>query len=536
MTAPTRIDSSSGKRHRSVGPISPSEVKEHHEDDNSRSEDTHKARQQRQGKQTARQRLTSLLDTDSFTELWSMQSPAGAANNTIGDGDGVVTGYGTVHNRQVMVFAQDFAIRGGSLGQTHAEKIVKLLRLAERSNCPVVGLYDGGGARIQEGVAALNGCGELFHEIVRLSGIIPQISAVMGPCAGAAAYAPALTDVVFMVQDIGMMYLTGPDVVEKVTGERTTGDALGGVEVHATSSGVATFAHTSEAACLEDIRYLVSLLPSSFAAAPERLDTGDPANRSIEEILDLVPANAKATYDINLVIDTVLDRDTFIEFHARWAKNIVCGLGRIDSHVVGVVANQPAVLAGVLDSDASQKAARFVSWCDAMSIPLVTLVDVPGFMPGTDVERGGVIRHGAKLLHAYCAATVPRVQVILRKAYGGAYIVMDSPATGSDISYAWPTNEVGVMGADAAVEIIHRRELAAAASPSEERTRLREEYEQRYLHPYAAAHEGLVHEIIDPTDTRRRLAQTLDLLLSDRDQRSPRSASHIHKKRGNIPL
>lgn len=467
-------------------------------------------------KLTALERIELLTDPGSFRELEAMTGPAGPGLYGAGKGDGVLTGHSKIHGQKVLVFAQDFTLRGGTFGEVHARKVARLLDLAESTRTPVVGLYDGGGARIDEGALALHGCGELFRRIVRLSGVVPQISVILGPCAGAAAYAPALTDFVFMVEGVGSMYLTGPDVVEAVTGESTTGQLLGGAGVHGRTSGVATFVHRDEVNCLEDVRYLLSLLPGSNDDPPARLHTGDEVDRSIRSVLDLVPSDPKTPYDMSRLVELLADEDTLIELHAHWGSSVICALARLDGRPVGVVANQPAVRAGVLDSESSEKAARFVQMCDAFSIPLITLVDVPGFMPGVSVESQGIIRHGAKLLHAYAAATVPRIQVIVRKAYGGAYIVMDSPSVGTDLSFAWPTNEVAVMGAEGAVEIIHRREISASENPNATRSYHRDAYRELHMHPYVAANSGLVHEVIDPTLTRQRLAEGLELLESKR--------------------
>lgn len=512
-----------------IVPTSMRRAREQHQLRQRRRESVHQASSAAQGskgKLTASERIALLTDDGSFEEWWADRRSVGGADHS---GDGVVTGSARIHGAQILVFSQDFTVRGGSLGQHHADKIVRLLQLAEQNHLPVVGLYDGGGARIDEGAAALHGCGRIFQQIVRLSGVVPQISAVLGPCAGAAAYAPALTDAVFTVRDIGTMYLTGPDVVRQVTGERCDGQSLGGADVHAAQSGVVTFAYDDEASCLADVRYLVSLLPREPHAPPPEADTGDPVDRDLTPLLDIVPVEPKLPYDVRGVVELLLDHETFLEFHQDWATNIVCGLGRLDGMVVGVVASQPAVRAGVLDSPASQKAARFVTWCDAFRIPLLTLVDVPGFMPGVDVERGGVIRHGAQLLHAYCAATVPRIQVLLRKAYGGAYIVMDSPSIGNDLSYAWPTNEVSVMGAEGAVEVLHRRELAESSDPASAREQLRQSFRAEQMHPYAAAHAGLVHEVIDPSMTRVRLASGLRTL-------ERKVVAQPSRKHANAPL
>ncbi|SEK75511.1 acyl-CoA carboxylase subunit beta [Streptacidiphilus jiangxiensis] len=467
------------------------------------------------GKLTARERLALLFDDGVFTEVEGLRR-----HRATGFGleakrphtDGVVTGWGKVHGRTVFAYAHDFRIFGGALGEAHAIKIHKLMDLAAQAGAPVVGLCDGAGARIQEGVTALAGYGGIFQRNVRNSGVIPQISVVLGPCAGGAAYSPALTDFVFMVQGTAQMFLTGPDVVQAVTGEQISQDALGGAEVHGSTSGTAHFVHQDEESCLDEVRYLLSLLPSNNREMPPTAPTADPADRRNDALLDLVPEEPGRSYDMRRVIEEIVDDGEYLEVHERWAPNIVCALARLDGEAVGVVANQPAAMAGVLDIHASEKAARFVTMCDAFNIPLVTLVDVPGFLPGVDQEHGGVIRHGAKLLYAYCNATVPRVQVILRKAYGGAYIVMDSRSIGCDVSLAWPVNEIAVMGAEGAANVIFRREIAAADEPDEARQRLVKEYRTELMHPYYAAERGLVDDVISPAETRSRLVDALAML------------------------
>jgi methylmalonyl-CoA decarboxylase subunit alpha len=485
-------------------------------------------RQHAKGKLTARQRLEHLLDSGSFTELDLFRRRAGGPGAAGPFTDGVVTGAGTVHGRRVFAYAQDFRILGGSLGEVHAAKIHKVMDLALAAGAPLVALNDSGGARIQEGVTALAGYGGIFRRNVRASGVIPQISVVLGPCAGGAAYSPALTDFTFMVRDTSYMFITGPDVIKTVTGESVTHEELGGAQVHATTSGVATFVYDDEAACLDDVRYLISLLPSNSHDRPAFCETGDPRDRRCPRLADIVPANPKVPYDAREVIAEIADHGEFMEVHGHWAGSLVCALARLGGHTVGILASQPVVRAGVLDIDASQKGARFVQMCDAFSIPLVTLVDVPGFLPGVEQEHHGIIRHGAKLLYAYCDATVPRVQVILRKAYGGAYIVMDSRSIGADLSFAWPTNEIAVMGAEAAVGVIYRKELAAADRPDELRSELIAEYTEELMHPYYASERGLVDDVIDPADTRFMVIRALDLLSEKRPELMPR-------KHGNPP-
>ncbi|WP_344634017.1 acyl-CoA carboxylase subunit beta, partial [Streptomyces glaucosporus] len=373
-------------------------------------------------------------------------------------------------------YAHDFRIFGGALGEAHAQKIHKIMDMALAAGAPLVSLNDGAGARIQEGVVALAGYGGIFQRNTRASGVIPQISVMLGPCAGGAAYSPALTDFVFMVRETSQMFITGPDVVQAVTGEQITQNGLGGADVHATTSGVAHFAYDDEASCLEEVRYLLSMLPANNRENPPVVESADPVDRRCEALVDLVPADGNRPYDMRAVIEEIVDDGEYVEVHEAWARNVVCALARIDGRVVGIVANQPSVLAGVLDIHASEKAARFVQMCDAFNIPLVTLIDVPGFLPGVDQEHGGIIRHGAKLLYAYCNATVPRVSVVLRKAYGGAYIVMDSQSIGADVTYAWPTNEIAVMGAEGAANVIFRRQIAAADDPDAAREELVKEY------------------------------------------------------------
>nr|WP_250562628.1 acyl-CoA carboxylase subunit beta [Sphaerisporangium fuscum] len=489
-------------------------------------------RQHALGKRTARERIDALLDEGSFIEL-DMYRRHQAHGMRMEDNrphtDGVITGSGTIHGRRVFVYAQDFTIFGGSLGAAHAAKIHKVMDLAISTGSPLIGLIDSGGARIQEGVVALSGYGGIFQRSVQASGVIPQISVVLGPCAGGAAYTVALADFAFMVRDTAQLYLTGPDVVEAVTGQRITHAELGGADVHGQRSGVATFVHDDEDGCLADVRYLVSMLPSNNLEYPPREApcgaTGDVRPR----LAEIVPVEPNKPYDMRLVVAEIVDDGEYIEMHEDWAQNVICLLARIDGEVVGVVGNQPMVLAGVLDVAASQKAARFVRFCDAFSIPIVTLIDVPGFLPGADQEYAGIIRHGAKLLYAYCEATVPRVHVIVRKAYGGAYIVMDSRTTGTDLSLAWPTNEVAVMGAEGAVNVIFRKELAAASDPARLRSELVAEYTEQLMHPHYAAERGLVDDVIDPVQTRAAVARGLAML---RNKRKPTP----QRKHGNVPL
>jgi acetyl-CoA carboxylase carboxyltransferase component len=489
-------------------------------------------RQHQRGKLLPRERLELLLDPGSFVELDML-----ARHRAHGFGieenraltDGVVTGWGTVGGRKIFVFAQDFTLFGGALGEVYAEKIHKVMDLAESVGAPLVGLNDGGGARIQEGVVSLAGYGGIFYRNVKASGVVPQISVVLGPCAGGAVYSPAMTDFVFMVSGISNMFITGPDVVKTVTGENVTQEELGGAMTHATKSGVATFVADDEASCIEQVRYLLSFLPANNLEDPPYFEPEDDADRRCDDIVDLIPDAPNKPYDMKKVIAEIVDDSDFFEVHALWAMNIVCGYARLDGHVVGIVGNQPQVVAGTLDIEASEKAARFVRTCDAFNIPLVTFVDVPGFLPGTDQEYGGIIRHGAKLLYAYCEATVPRVQVITRKGYGGAYVVMDSKSIGSDLAFAWPSAEIAVMGPQGAVGIIFRKEIEAAPDPDARRVELIEEYTERFANPYIAAERGYVDDVIDPRETRRVLVRSLEMLRTKKEQLPQR-------KHGNVPL
>ncbi len=489
-------------------------------------------RQHARGKLTARERLERLLDPGSFVELDML-----ARHRAHGFGieqtrpltDGVVTGWGAIEGRKVFVFAQDFTVFGGALGEVFAEKIHKVMDLAELVGCPVVGLNDGAGARIQEGVVSLAAYGGIFFRNVKASGVIPQISVILGPCAGGAVYSPAMTDFVFMVKGTSHMFITGPDVVKTVTGEDVTQEELGGAMTHASKSGVASFVAESEEACLEQVRYLLSFLPRNNLEDPPYFEPADDPDRRCEGIVELIPDAPNKPYDMKRVIAEVVDDGDFFEVHQLWAMNIVCGFARIDGHVVGIVGNQPQVLAGTLDIDASEKAARFVRVCDAFNVPLVTFVDVPGFLPGTDQEYGGIIRHGAKLLYAYCEATVPRVQIVTRKAYGGAYVVMNSKSIGADLAFAWPSAEVAVMGPQGAVNIIFRKEIDTAADAEARRAELIEEYTERFANPYIAAERGYVDDVIDPRETRRVLVRSLDMLRTKREQLPQR-------KHGNVPL
>nr|WP_244515551.1 acyl-CoA carboxylase subunit beta [Actinopolyspora xinjiangensis] len=489
------------------------------------------SRQHGRGKLTARERIDLLLDEGSFNEVEALRrhraTGFGLENNSPYT-DGVVTGWGTVLGSTVFVYAADFRVFGGALGEAYAQKIHKIMDMAVAAGAPLVSLNDGGGARIQEGVSALAGYGGIFRRSSRASGVIPQISVMLGPCAGGASYAPALTDFVFMVRDTARMFITGPDVVTAVTGREVSHEELGGVDVHSVDSGVCHFAYDDEESCLEEVRYLLSLLPSNNRELPPTVTVEDPPDRPCGGLEEKVPVDGNKPYDMREVIEEVVDHGDYLEVHERWAPNVLCVFARIAGEVVGVVANQPNHLAGVLDVSASEKAARFVQTCDAFNIPLVTLLDVPGFLPGVDQEHGGIIRHGAKLLYAYCNATVPRIQLVVRKAYGGAYIVMDSRSIGCDLSYAWPTNEIAVMGAQGAANVIFRREIAEAEDPEAVRERRVREYESELMHPYHAAERGLVDDVIPPGATRAVLAESLRMLRA-------KDADLPSRKHGNPP-
>ncbi len=490
------------------------------------------AAQHKKGKLTARERLELLLDEGTFEE-WDMFVEHRCVDFGMElqkvPGDGVVTGYGMINGRLVFVFSQDFTVFGGALSEAHAEKICKVMDQAMKVGAPVIGLNDSGGARIQEGVASLGGYAEVFQRNVMASGVVPQISMIMGPCAGGAVYSPAMTDFIFMVRESSHMFITGPDVVKTVTGEEVTLEELGGAMSHASKSGVATFVSDDEHACLEDVRYLLSFLPTNNLEQPPRVEPTDAPDRLCPMLRDILPPNANQPYDMRNVIREVMDDGEFFEYFPHWAKNIVCGFSRVNGESVGVVGNQPMMLAGVLDIESAEKAARFVRTCDAFNIPLITFVDVPGFLPGVDQEYGGIIRHGAKLLYAYCEATVPRISIITRKAYGGAYVVMDSKSIGSDLSYAWPTAELAVMGPQGAVEIVYRRELQQAADPAARRTELIAEYTEKYANPFNAAERGYVDDVIDPAETRQKIVSGLDMLRTKREELPKR-------KHGNVPL
>jgi propionyl-CoA carboxylase beta chain len=491
-----------------------------------------RARQHAEGKLSARERIDLLLDEATFEEtdkLVRHQSHEFGMNEQVIDGDGFVTGYGLIHERPAYVFAQDFTVFGGSLSESNARKIVKIMDLALKTGAPVIGLNDSGGARIQEGVHSLAGYADIFLRNTLSSGVIPQISAIMGPCAGGAVYSPALTDFVFMVDKTSYMFVTGPDVIKTVTHEDVTKEALGGAATHNSVSGVAHFQSQDDAECLRSIRELLSYLPQNNRDEAPRGDTDDPADRQDPELDSIVPAASDQPYDIKDVIRRVADHGEFFEVHEHWARNIVIGFARMDGRSVGVVANQPAHLAGCLDIDSSVKGARFVRFCDAFNIPILTFEDVPGFLPGTAQEFGGIIRHGAKLLYAYAEATVPKITVITRKAYGGAYCVMGSKHLRTDVNLAWPTAEIAVMGADGAVNIVYRREIASAENPEAVRTAKLDEFRERFASPFIAAENGFVDDVIEPRQTRPRVIRALRMLETKVDT-MPR------KKHGNIAL
>lgn len=490
------------------------------------------ARQHKKGKLTARERIAILLDDGSFEELGMFVQHT---SNDFGldknrpYGDGVITGYGTIEGRLVYVFSQDFTIFGGSLGHAHADKIVKIMNLALENGAPVIGLNDSGGARIQEGVVSLGGYADIFLQNTLASGVIPQISAVMGPCAGGAVYSPAITDFVFMVKDTSYMFVTGPNVVKTVTQEDVTSEELGGASAHTSKSGVAHFACQHDVDCLLRIRDVLGFMPQNCEEHAPTLPTSDPSERADEALDQIIPENPNKPYDMHTVIQHIVDDKRFVEVHADYASNIIVGFARLGGQSVGIVANQPAVLAGVLDIDSSRKGARFVRFCDAFNIPLIVLEDVPGFLPGTDQEWRGIIREGAKLLYAFCEATVPKITVITRKAYGGAYDVMNSKHIRGDLNYAWPSAEVAVMGPKGAVEIIYRNQIAEAADPEATEKAFTDDYRDKFANPYIAAARGYIDDVIMPSQTRHKLIRGLEMLKN-------KVAQNPRKKHGNIPL
>ena len=485
--------------------------------------------QHARGKLTARERLDLLLDADSFVELDAFVTNRNPEAETAFLGDGVVTGHGKIDGRSVFVFSQDFTVFGGSLSEAYAEKICKVMDLAMKVGAPIIGLNDSGGARIQEGVVSLGGYADIFLRNTLASGVVPQLSVVMGPCAGGAVYSPAITDFTIMVEGTSYMFVTGPNVVKAVTHEEVDAERLGGATTHTTLSGVAHLAAHDEAEALSYARRILGHLPQNNLGEAPFVETSDPFDRRDVALDSIVPDDPSTSYDMRGVIERIVDDGAFLEIQPGWAPNIITGFARLGGRSIGIVAQQPAVLAGALDIDASTKAARFVRTCDCFNVPLLTLVDVPGFMPGVEQEHGGIIRHGAKLLYAYCEATVPKLTVITRKAYGGAYDVMSSKHVRGDINLAWPTAEIAVMGAEGAVNILGRDAIAAADDADAERTRLVADYEQRFANPYVAAARGYVDDVIRPSDTRPRLIASLAMLADKRDTNPP-------KKHGNIPL
>ena len=494
--------------------------------DSVRIEKQHKA-----GKMTARERISSLLDTDSFVELDALvkhRSSNFGLDKKKPEGDGVITGHGTINGRTVYVFAQDFTVFGGALGEAHAQKICKVMDMAAKTGCPIIGLNDSGGARIQEGVASLGGYAEIFYRNVQSSGVIPQFSLILGPCAGGAVYSPAMTDFTLMVKNTSHMFITGPDVIKTVTHEDVTFEDLGGAMTHNSTSGVAHLACDSEEDMFDALRELMSYIPQNNAEGVPISSYDKQELESIKELDSIIPNNSNEPYDMRDVINLIFDERLF-ELQPYWAKNIITGFTRLKGHPVGIVANQPAVLAGCLDIDASTKAARFVRFCDAFNIPIVTFVDVPGFLPGTEQEHGGIIRHGAKLLYAFSEASVPKLTVITRKAYGGAYDVMSSKHIRADLNVAWPTAEIAVMGSEGAVNIIFRKEIGEAEDPAKKHKELTDEYKEKFASPYIAAERGYIDRVIFPRNTRNELIVALERYGSKREERPKR-------KHGNIPL
>lgn len=489
-------------------------------------------KQHEKGKLTARERIDLLLDKGSFEEIDKFvthRSTAFGLDKKQILGDGVVTGMGKIHGRPVYVFSQDFTVFGGSLSETHAEKICKIMDLALKNGVPIIGLNDSGGARIQEGVSSLGGYAEVFWRNSMASGVVPQISAVMGPCAGGAVYSPALTDFIFMVENTSYMFVTGPNVVKTVTHEEVTSEELGGASTHGSKSGVSHFSSPNDAVCLNDIRELMKYVPQNCEEKVPMIESKEPDSGKAKALEDLVPLNPNKPYDIHDVIAGIMDKDSFYEVHKDYADNIVVGFARLGGRSVGVVANQPLSLAGVLDIDASLKGARFVRFCDAFNIPLVVFEDVPGFLPGTDQEWNGIIKHGAKLLYAFCEATVPKMTVITRKAYGGAYDVMNSKHIRADYNVAWPTAEIAVMGTKGAVEIIFRKEIANADDPEAKQKELEDQYSENFAHPYLAAGRGFIDDVILPSETREKLIKQLEVAQNKVD-------SVPKKKHDNLPL
>lgn len=490
------------------------------------------SKQHKEGKLTARERITKLLDANSFVEIDAFvehRSVEFNMANTEAPGEGVVTGYGTIDNRPVYVYAQDFTVIGGSLGEMHAKKITKILDMAMKMGVPVIGMNDSGGARIQEGIDALSGYGDIFYRNTMASGVIPQISVILGPCAGGAVYSPALTDFVFMVDQLSKMFITGPQVIKAVTGEDVSAETLGGASTHNTTSGVAHFLAQNEEECFLNIRKLLSFLPSNNTEDVPAFNCEDDLNRMIPELNHFIPDNPNKPYDVKDIIRMISDQHEFFEIQSFFAKNIVIGYARLNGRTVGIVANQPNDKAGCLDINASDKAARFIRFCDCFNIPIITFTDVPGYLPGIGQEHGGVIKHGAKLLYAYSEASVPLINIILRKAYGGAYIAMSSKHLGADMVFAWPNAEIAVMGPDGAANIIFRKEIDASENAQVTRTEKIQEYREKFANPYQAAKRGYVDDVIEPSMTRVKIINALEMLISKRETRPP-------KKHGNLPL
>jgi methylmalonyl-CoA decarboxylase subunit alpha len=489
-------------------------------------------KQHKSGKMTARERINLLFDEKSFVEVDTFVETRsiefGMQKKKV-PGDGVVTGYGTIDGRLVFVSSQDFTVIGGSLGEMHAKKITKVMDMAIKMGAPFISVNDSGGARIEEGIDALSGFGDIFYRNTLASGVIPQISVIMGPCAGGAVYSPAITDFVFMVDKTSQMFITGPQVIKAVTGEDVSFDKLGGAGTHNSISGVAHFRSESEQECIAEIKRLISFLPDNNLSDAPTYITEDDLNRIPEELNEAIPEDANKPYDMKNVIEKVVDNGDFFEIQKHFAQNIIIGLGRMNGRTIGIIANQPKIMAGVLDVNSSDKAARFIRFCDAFNIPLITFTDVPGYLPGVGQEHNGVIRHGAKLLYAFAEATVPKINIIVRKAYGGAYIAMNSKHLGADMVFAWPTSEIAVMGPDGAANIIFRKEISASDDPAKARTNKIEEYRDKFSNPYIAASRGYVDDVIEPATTRIRVISALEMLASKRENRPS-------KKHGNIPL
>jgi methylmalonyl-CoA decarboxylase subunit alpha len=489
-------------------------------------------RQHQSGKLTARERITKLLDPQSFVEthMFVQQRCEFFGMDKIeAPDDGVVTGYGTIAGRLVFIFSQDFTVLGGSLGEGHATKIVKIMDLAAKVGAPLIGINDSGGGRIQEGIDALNGYARIFYRNSIFSGLIPQLSAILGPCAGGAVYSPAITDFIFMTQGISRMFLTGPNVIREVTGEEISDEELGGAKVHNYISGVAHFYSQSEEECYQQIHRLLSFVPNSNRENPPVCYSGDPLDRTNEKLLEIVPVEVKKPYNVVKVIEEIVDDHDFFQVHQHWAQNIVVGFARMHGHPIGIIANQPMVLAGTLDINASDKAARFIRFCDCFNIPLLTLVDTPAFLPGKSAEFGGIIRHGAKILFAYSEATVPKVTVVLRKGYGGGYVAMCHPELGTDAAFAWPMAEIAMMGAEGAANIIFRREIEMAKDPETKRQEKIRQYREQFSNPYASGRRGYVDYIISPAETRPMVARAFEMLWNKQEERPK-------KKHGSIPL